>query len=208
MEEQWNISMSDDLLVERCRQGDLKAFNLLIRKWEKRIYNFVYRFVGQHEEAQDLCQETFVRVYEKIGGLKDISRFRHWLYTIAANLSRDRLKRSDVKLTVALETSSVAEQARPQSPDSPLAIVPGPEAEAHKGEIREIVMKALQTIPEQQRLALVLRIYHGMTTAEIAELTGAPAGTIRSRLFHGLRKMQHALGEMGLTKEELGHGLQ
>jgi RNA polymerase sigma-70 factor (ECF subfamily) len=208
VEQDWNISISDDLLVEKSRQGDLKAFNLLIRKWEKNIYNFIYRFVGQHEEAQDLCQETFVRVYEKIGGLKETSRFRGWLYTIAANLSRDRLKRGDLKYTVPLDTSPAAEQARPESPDSPLAMSPGPEADTHKGEVRQHIMKALQTIPEQQRMALVLKIYHGMTTAEIAELTGAPAGTIRSRLFHGLRKMQQALEEMGLTKEELGHGLQ
>jgi RNA polymerase sigma-70 factor (ECF subfamily) len=208
VQDHWNISISDDLLVERSRQGDLKAFNLLIRKWERTIYNFIYRFVGQHEEAQDLCQETFVRVYERIGGLKDTSRFRGWLYTIAANLSRDRLKRGDMKYTVALETSPGAEHARPQSPDSPLATAAGPEAEVHKGEVTQFIMTALQTIPEEQRLALVLRTYHGMTTAEIAELTGAPAGTIRSRIFHGLRKMQQALAEMGLTKEELGHGLQ
>jgi RNA polymerase sigma-70 factor (ECF subfamily) len=208
VQDHWNISISDDLLVERSRQGDLKAFNLLIRKWERTIYNFIYRFVGQHEEAQDLCQETFVRVYERIGGLKDTGRFRGWLYTIAANLSRDRLKRGDMKYTVALETSPEAEKARPQSPDSPLATAAGPEAEVHKREVRQFIMTALQTIPEEQRLALVLRTYHGMTTAEIAELTGAPAGTIRSRIFHGLRKMQQALAEMGLTKEELGHGLQ
>ena len=208
MEDNWTVSISDDLLVERSRRGDLKAFNLLIRKWEKSVYNFIYRFVGRHEEAQDLCQETFVRVYEKIEGLKDSSRFKGWLYTIAANLSRDRLKRGDLKYTVALETTPEAEQARPGSPESPLAIAPGPDAETHRGEVREIIMKALQTIPEQQRMALVLKVYHGMTTAEIAELTGDPAGTIRSRLFHGLRKMQQALGEMGLTKEELGHGLQ
>jgi RNA polymerase sigma-70 factor (ECF subfamily) len=201
------MSMADDLLVERSRQGDLKAFNVLVRRWEKSIYNFVYRFVGQHEEAQDLCQETFVKVYEKLDGLKDTSRFRRWLYTIAANLSRDRLKRADYKRTVSLETYPT-EPARSLSPKMPLATESAPDADLQESEVRGIMHRALQSLPEPQRLALVLRTYHGMTTVEIAELTGEPPGTIRSRVFHGLRKMQAALDEMGVTKEDIQHGLQ
>lgn len=202
------MSMADDLLVERSRQGDLKAFNILVRRWEKSIYNFVYRFVGQHEEAQDLCQETFVKVYEKLDGLKDTSRFRRWLYTIAANLSRDRIKRSDYKRTVSMEAYPTSEPARSLSPSMPLATESAPDADLQETEVRAIMHRALQSLPESQRLALVLRTYHGMTTVEIAELTGEPPGTIRSRVFHGLRKMQAALDEMGVKKEDIQNGLQ
>lgn len=201
------MSMADELLVERTRQGDLKAFNILVRRWEKSIYNFIYRFVGEHEEAQDLCQETFIKVYEKLNGLKDTSRFRRWLYTIAANLSRDRLKSADVKRTVSMESYSASESARPLSSTLPLATEAGPDAHLHRAEVRDIMLRALQTLPEPQRLALVLRTYHGMTTPEIAELTGEPPGTIRSRVFHGLRKMQAALDEMGVKKEDIEHGM-
>ena len=202
------MSMADELLVERTRQGDLKAFNILVRRWEKSIYNFVYRFVGQHEEAQDLCQETFIKVYEKLDGLKDTSRFSRWLYTIAANLSRDRLKRADVKRTVSMEAYEASEPARLLPSTLPLPAESGPDADLQRAEVKDIVLRALQYLPEPQRLALVLRTYHGMTTAEIAELTGEPPGTIRSRVFHGLKKMQAALDEMGLTKEDIEHGLQ
>ncbi len=202
------MSMADELLVERSRQGDLKAFNILVRRWEKTIYNFVYRFVGQHEEAQDLCQETFVKVYEKLDGLKDTSRFSRWLYTIAANLSRDRLKRADVKRTVSMEAYPASEPAPSLSSDPSLATESGPDADLQRSEVRDIMHRALQSLPEPQRLALVLRTYHGMTTVEIAELTGEPPGTIRSRVFHGLRKMQAALDEMGVKKEDIEHGLQ
>lgn len=202
------MSMADDLLVERSRQGDLKAFNILVRRWEKSIYNFVYRFVGRHEEAQDLCQETFVKVYEKLDGLKDTSRFRRWLYAIAANLSRDRLKSSDYRRTVSLEAHPTSEPARPLPPNPSLAAESAPDDDLQRAEVRDIMLRALQSIPEPQRLALVLRAYHGMTTVEIAELTGEPPGTIRSRIFHGLRKMQAALDEMGVRKEDMEDGLQ
>lgn len=202
------MSMADELLVERSRQGDLKAFNILVRRWEKSIYNFVYRFVGQHEEAQDLCQETFVKVYEKLDGLKDTSRFSRWLYTIAANLSRDGLKSADYRRTVSLEVYPTSEPARSPSPSLPLATESAPDEELQETEVRGIMHRALQSLPEAQRLALVLRTYHGMTTVEIAELTGEPPGTIRSRVFHGLRKMQAALDEMGVKKEDIQNGLQ
>ncbi len=202
------MSMADELLVDRTRQGDLKAFNILVRRWEKSVYNFIYRFVGRHEEAQDLCQETFVKVYEKLDGLKDTSRFSRWLYTIAANLSRDRLKRADFRRTVSMEAYPASEQARPRSTAPPPATEPGPDTDLHRLEVNQIMLKALQRLPEPQRLALVLRTYHGMTTTEIAELTGEPPGTIRSRVFHGLRKMQAALDEMGVNKEDIEDELQ
>jgi len=199
---------ADDLLVERSRQGDLRAFNILVRRWEKRIYNFILKFVGRHEDAQDLCQETFVRAYEKLDRLEDASRFRRWLYAIAANLSRDRLKSCHYRRTVSLEELPASAAGRRPLPVPPPGAGPAPDEELRRAEVRAIVLEALLRIPESQRLALVLRTYHGMTTVEIAELTGEPPGTIRSRIFHGLRRMQAALDEMGVGKEDMTDGLQ
>jgi len=186
---------ADELLVQMSRRGDIRAFNLLVRRWQKSVYNFALRFLGSHEEAQDVCQETFTKAYESLDGLRDASRFKHWLFTIAANLSRDRLKSPEHRRTVSLEELGGSESAETRSA--------GPERKLERAEAARLLKEALLKLPEPQRLALVLRTYHGLTTKEIAELTGESPGTVRSRIFHALRRMQSILAGMGLRREDL-----
>src|SRR5262249_54044703 len=160
--------VDDRKIVERVLKGETEAFNLLVQQWEKPIYNFIFRLIGDREEAMDLCQESFMKAYRELATLKDRDRFSSWLYRIAHNTCYSRLRKDIGKTFVELspETSSTKSAV-----DSRLA-----------------VEKALQHLPEEQRETVVLKIFHDLKFEEIAEIQGAPVSTVKSRLYMGFEK--------------------
>ena len=142
--------VDDRKLVDRVLNGDTEAFNLLILQWEKPIYNFIFRLIGEREEAMDLCQESFMKAYRELATLKDRDRFSAWLYRIAHNTCYSRLRRDIGKTFVELK----------------------PETSSHRStiEIGLAVEKALQHLPEEQREAVVLKVFHELKFEEIAEV--------------------------------------
>ena len=166
--------VDDRKIVDRVLKGDSEAFNLLVRQWEKPIYNFIFRLIGEREEAMDLCQESFMKAYRELGTLKDRDRFSAWLYRIAHNTCYSRLRKDIGKTFVELqpETRSI----RP-SIESQLA-----------------VEKALKHLPEEQREAVVLKVFHELKFEEIAQIQGAPVSTVKSRLYMGFEKLRAILG--------------
>src|SRR5436190_8767399 len=131
--------VDDRKLVERVLNGDTEAFNLLILQWEKPIYNFVFRLIGDREEAMDLCQESFMKAYRELATLKDRDRFSAWLYRIAHNTCYSRLRKDIGKTFVQLE---------PETSSTRSAI-----------ESRLAVEKALQHLPEEQRETVILKVF-------------------------------------------------
>ena len=166
--------VDDRKIVERVLKGDTEAFNLLILQWERPIYNFIYRLIGDREEAMDLCQESFMKAYRELATLKDRDRFSAWLYRIAHNTCYSRLRKDIGKTFVELQ----------------------PDTSSHRSsiEIGLAVEKALQQLPEEQREAVVLKIYHELKFEEIAEVQGAPVSTVKSRLYMAFEKLRSILG--------------
>ena len=166
--------VDDRKIVERVLKGDTEAFNLLILQWEKPIYNFIYRLIGDREEAMDLCQESFMKAYRELATLKDRDRFSAWLYRIAHNTCYSRLRKDIGKTFVELQ----------------------PETSSHRSsiEIGLAVEKALQQLPDEQREAVVLKIFHELKFEEIAEVQGAPVSTVKSRLYMAFEKLRSILG--------------
>jgi len=160
--------------VERVLKGDTEAFNLLVRQWEKPIYNFIFRLIGDREEAMDLCQESFMKAYRELPTLKDRDRFSSWLYRIAHNTCYSRLRKDIGKTFVELD---------PDTGSSRSSI-----------ENRLAVEKALQHLPEEQREAVVLKVFHELKFEEIAQIQGAPISTVKSRLYMGFEKLRSILG--------------
>jgi RNA polymerase sigma-70 factor (ECF subfamily) len=165
--------IDDRKLVERVLKGDTEAFNLLILQWEKPIYNFIFRLLGDREEAMDLCQESFMKAYRELATLKDRDRFSAWLYRIAHNTCYSRLRKDIGKTFVELQ----------------------PDTSSHRSavEIGLAVEKALQQLPEEQREAVVLKIFHELKFEEIAEIQGAPVSTVKSRLYMAFEKLRSIL---------------
>jgi RNA polymerase sigma-70 factor (ECF subfamily) len=166
--------VDDRKIIERVLKGDTEAFNLLIRQWEKPIFNFILRMVGDRDEAMDLCQDSFMKAYRELDTLKDRDRFSSWLYRIAHNTCYSKLRKDHGKTFVELD----------------------PETRASKTSIesRLAVEKALLQLPEDQREAVVLKVFQSLKFEEIAAIQGAPVSTVKSRLYMGFEKLRSILG--------------
>ena len=166
--------VDDRKIVDRVLNGDSEAFNLLVRQWEKPIYNFIDRLIGDREEAMDLCQESFMKAYRELPTLKDRDRFSAWLYRIAHNTCYSRLRKDIGKTFVELQ----------------------PETKSSKSSIESqlAVEKALKQLPEEQREAVVLKVFHDLKFEEIAQIPGRPVSTVKSRLYMAFEKLRSILG--------------
>lgn len=173
-------STEDKNLIERCRSGDLASFNELVKKYEKQVYNFAYRLTGNYDDANDVAQDSFLRVFNAIGTFRGDSSFTTWLFRITTNVFLDARKRakahpqSSLDEYLDLEESSVSRQVEDTSPS--------PEALTEEVERGEILEKAIRSLPEYQRAMVVLYHTEQKSYEEIAEVMNLPIGTVKSRL--------------------------
>jgi RNA polymerase sigma-70 factor (ECF subfamily) len=183
------MTWTDEELVARSIRGDADSFNELILRWERPIYALAYRTIGREEDARDVCQETFLRAFRALPGFRGQAKFSSWLYRIALNLCRDWMRRERRAPTVQppedvdlLELAAAAEPA--ESIEDLVA----------RKDLARIVERAMAQLPEEQRTAIVLKEYHGLTFQEIAELVGCPLSTVKTRLYQGLSVLRRELG--------------
>ena len=190
------MTWTDEDLVARSRGGDLDSFNQLILRWERPIYAFAYRVIGREEDARDVCQETFLRAFRSLKGFRGQAKFSSWLYQIAMNLCRDWIRRQRRARTVQLaEGVDPAELAAEQGP------VESIEDLVSRRELSAVVEEAMALLPEEQRTAIVLKEYHGMTFQEIADLQGCPLSTVKTRLYQGLSVLRRHLEKHGRASQ-------
>lgn len=183
---------SDDQLVARTRDGDVTAFNELVGRWESPLYKFVYRYLGDAEEARDICQEAFVRAYTNLDRFRGQAKFSSWLYQIALNLARSEFrKRGSRPGLVSLDDDESDHHLRLVS-DTTVR----PDRSAMRSEATRALEEALGELPEVQREVVILKEYHGLKFREIAELLDAPESTVKSRLYHGLETLARSLGHL------------
>ena len=177
----------DDALVEATGRGDRAAFRILVERWESRVRAFLQRALGSRLDAEDLTQETFLRVYRAAPRYRAAGHFPAWLFRIAGNLARQQLRR---RRLVALVLGEPAER-----PDDVLDALPAPrtfdpESSLRADEIRRAVASALSRLPVRQRLAVLLRYYEEMSTAEIAQALGTSTHAAESLLARGTRALR------------------
>ena len=186
------MTWTDEDLVARSRGGDLDSFNQLILRWERPIYALAYRVIGREEDARDVVQETFLRAFRALPGFKGQAKFSSWLYRIALNLCRDWIRRRRRSPLVELpEGVDPAELAAERGPIESI------EELASRKELSEAVAEAMSLLPEEQRTAIILKEYHGMTFQEIADLQGCPLSTVKTRLYQGLAVLRRNLEQSG-----------
>ncbi len=171
---------NDQLLVERVQQGDKKAFDILVLKYQHKIVNLVMRYVRDQAEALDITQEAFIKAYRALPKFRGDSAFYTWLYRIAINTAKNFLvasKRRPLDYDLDLQDPEQYDmQARLKETDTPEGLL-------LTEEIRETVMEAIDALPEDLRTAILLREMEGMSYEEIAETMKCPVGTVRSRIF-------------------------
>jgi RNA polymerase sigma-70 factor (ECF subfamily) len=176
----------DRVLLERIQQGDARAFELLVLKYQERVFRLVRRLLGNREQVEDLAQEVFIRVYRSIGSFKGDSAFYTWLYKIALNTCRNYYR----SLGRRPEGSAVGDNS---FLDNMASGRPGPEKAAFSTELWDALRGSLQELPEEQREVVVLCDLEGLSYEEIAAVVGIPVGTVRSRVFRGRRALQKRL---------------
>ncbi|HSC26098.1 MAG TPA: sigma-70 family RNA polymerase sigma factor [Vicinamibacterales bacterium] len=184
---------TDEELVARSRAGDLDSFNQLVLRWERPIYALAYRVIGREEDARDVAQEAFLRAFRALGGFKNQAKFSSWLYRITLNLCRDWMRR---------------ERRTPvsQPPEGVDVIELAGEADATESiedlvarkELGRAVEKAMAGLPDEQRTAIILKEYHGLTFQEIADLLDCPLSTVKTRLYQGLLVLRRQLRQAGV----------
>ena len=183
----------DRELIERSRRGDVNAFDKLVRRYERTIYNVAYRLCGSHDDASDIAQEAFVRSWNNLKSFRGDAQFSTWLYRIVTNVFLDDRKKKRARVTVSLEESvdldenSVARQFEDKAP--------GPATLAEGEERRWILERAIQTLPEAQRVIIVMYHQQGLAYEEIAEITHLPIGTVKSRLNRARLALRDRLGQ-------------
>ncbi len=182
------MTWTDEELVARARDGDADAFNQLIRRWERPIYALAYRVIGREEDARDISQETFLRAFRALSGFKGQAKFSSWLYRIALNLCRDWIrKQRRAPVSQMPEDVDALELAAELGPSESV------EDLVARRELSDVVEAAMALLPEEQRTAIILKEYHGMTFQEIADLQRCPLSTVKTRLYQGLSVLRKNL---------------
>lgn len=174
-------SPADTELVRAARDGDRDAFDALVTRHQRQVYQLCYRFVANHEDASELAQDAFVRAYRSLGAFEGQAQFSTWLHRITVNVCLNRL---------ALKTY-------PRAPVAAIESVPANEEAADAAMVRseraERVRAAIAELPEKQRATLILRVYHDLPHEEIARILGSTVSAAKTNFFHALGNLRKQL---------------
>jgi RNA polymerase sigma-70 factor, ECF subfamily len=174
----------DSDLVPAAVGGDLDAFEALVRRYQHRMVSFARTLIGRGDDAEDLAQEVFVRVFKALGRFRGESSFRVWLYRVAVNVARTHASRRRKQQNVWADSGA----------DETTAFDPPDTIDFEAAWLtRDAIERALDTLPEELKVAVTLRDVHGLEYRDIAETTGAPIGTVESRIFRGRQRLRRAL---------------
>lgn len=171
---------SDETLVARVQQGDKRAFDLLVLKYQHKIFAIISRFVKDSAEVHDVAQEAFIKAYRALGNFRGESAFYTWIYRIAVNTAKNHLV-SRGRRPPAFDVD--VDDAEFYSGADGLRDINTPERELMRDQLQATIFKAIQGLPEDLRTALTLREMEGLSYEEIAEVMECPVGTVRSRIF-------------------------
>jgi len=185
------MGRSDEELVEACLAGEESAFDVLVGRWEKKIRGAIYRFIGSEDDARDLCQEAFLKAYRSLDSFKQEARFSSWLYQIAINLCRDRLRRRRGRTMVSLEELVEGGAAMTMAGPSALDLL-------QERDVSRLVANAIASLADEQREVIILKEYQDLTFLEIAETLGVPLSTVKTRLYRGLGQLRQHLEKQGI----------
>ena len=187
------VRLTDKDLAQKVARGDGEAFNLLVGRWEQKLFSYCLRLTGDREDAFDICQDTFVKAYEQIAQLQDYDKFSHWLFKIARNfcISLYREKKNFPRHELEGDGEDSIGLENLLSEDGRIRIDNAQRFEP--AELRLIVERALEHLSFEQRETVVLKVFEGLKFTEIAEIANCPVSTVKSRLYYGLSELKKFL---------------
>ena len=183
----------EGVLVKRARQGDLAAYDDLVRRYQERIYSTIYHMTANHEDANDLAQEAFIKAYQALKSFKGGSSFYTWVYRIAVNKTINFLKQRKNRSHLSLDDLDLNAEHDPDL----VALISEktPRREINLTELQEKLNEAMQKLSEPHRLVVTLHDVQGLSHEEIAEIMECNIGTVRSRLFYARQQLQAYLSD-------------
>lgn len=198
-------TLDDERLLARYHEGDLKAFSVLLARYQTPLYNFVLRSVRDASAAEDLVQDVFAKVVQRVEGFQGHSRFSTWLFTIARNLCVDHARKMRHRRHPSLsEGRDVDGQGSLSLQERVPASGPGVDRLAAGGTLRERIAGAVEGLPDDQREVFLLRQVQQLAFSEIASVVGAPENTVKSRMRYALERLQAALADYQESPEAPG----
>jgi RNA polymerase sigma-70 factor (ECF subfamily) len=177
--------VSDETLIARFQQGDVQAFDVLVRRYKDQLLNYVFRFVGNRNDAEDIVQETFLRVYKNKHYYKEIAKFSTWVYTIAGNLAKTELRRRKRRKVFSV-SNFVNDERDFDIPD----LDRNPEKEVDGSIKDDIIQRTIEKLPPKFKEVILLRDVQGFAYEEISQILNIPLGTVKSRVNRGRLKLQ------------------
>jgi len=180
--------ISDEDLIEKFQRGDLYAYELIVKRYKDQLLNFVYRFLNNHEEAEDVVQETFLRVYRNRHAYQRVAKFSTWIYTIAGNLARTELRRRHRRRFFSLSSLGVEDKEYEIS-DEMLS----PERHTNTVLSEEIIQREINKLSAKFREVIILRDIQELSYEEISKIIRVPIGTVKSRVNRARLRLQGRL---------------
>lgn len=172
--------LTDGDLLAHCRNGDRQAFNELVRRYQDRVYWVVRRIVGDHEDAKDIAQDTFIRAFHALGDFRGDSSVYTWLYRIATNLGLNHIRKRRVRQFLRLEDVQETADHTGGSADAGM----------ERDEMRTLIERAIAHLPDKQRAVFILRYYEELPYEEIARILKRSTGGLKANYFHAVRKVE------------------
>ncbi|MDZ7263325.1 MAG: sigma-70 family RNA polymerase sigma factor [candidate division KSB1 bacterium] len=188
MEEEKGVKPTDEDLIERFQNGDLYAFDLIVKRYKNQLMNFVYRFLGNAEEAEDLVQETFLRVYRNRRAYQKVAKFSTWIYTIAGNLAKTELRKRKRRKFFSISDLGYNEKDYDISDEAF-----NPEKDVDSRMKEEIIHREINDLSPKFREVILLRDVQQLSYEEISQIVDIPLGTVKSRVNRGRLKLQERL---------------
>ena len=180
--------LSDEDLIERFQQGDANAYELIVKRYKNQLLNFVFRFLGNQEEAEDVVQETFLRVFRTRFAYTRVAKFSTWIYTISGNLARTELRRRKRRRLFSISDMGLEDRDYEIADD-----VLNPEAQANSTLQEEIIQREIGKLSPKFREVIILRDVQELSYEEISKIIRVPIGTVKSRVNRARLRLQNRL---------------
>lgn len=196
-----NLMPQTNFLVKAAQNGDVIALNQLVKQWQKRIYNFTLKYFGDHDLAMDVTQKTFISMSKNLSSLKDEGSFKPWIYRIASNYCHEEVRRQNRKWVLPFMKVQAKDDKEDITNSFSNTKTDDPEKAYGNQELKIVLKKALATLPEEQRMVVIMKEYEGLKIREIADAMSISENTVKSRLYYALGSLKRLLDQWNITKE-------
>jgi RNA polymerase sigma-70 factor (ECF subfamily) len=207
------MGLSSEELMELCRRGETDAFNILVKRHQRRLIDYSDRIIIDEERAKELAQETFLKAFMARERYTPAAKFTVWLYRIALNLCRSELRRMKHRRTIPLYQSysyplsdGGEEETYELHETIPDTTIPSPDDVIEKIEREEMLKAAIESLPDKQREVLIMRVYDELEYGEIAQRLGCSVGTVKSRIHYGIDALKMKLRDRYASRESITPG--